>query len=233
MNDIAEVQVAKPKKPFTFSYSRLKNYEVCPKRHYEIDIAKNFKEDESEVLMWGEQVHKAAELYLTKGTPLPIGMPALQDWLDRIKLVPYDKLLAEQKLAITRDFAPAGYWDNNVWFRTKADVLGIAGPVALAVDWKTGKLIDDSQQLALMAAAAFANFPKLQKIRTEFVWLKEGPNVSTRQDFSRADMVPMWKNLWPRIEQLERAYNTNDYPAKPGYLCRKWCAVKTCEFNGI
>jgi PD-(D/E)XK nuclease superfamily len=220
-------------KPFTWSWSRLKNFETCPKRHYEVDIAKNYQEDESEHLVWGNEVHKAAELYIDKGKPLPVGMPTLQTWVDRIKDVPYDKLLVEQKLAITKDFAPAGYFDKNVWFRTKADVLGISGPVALAIDWKTGKLIEDNQQLALMAAACFANFSALQKIRTEFVWLKEGPDVSTREDFSRSDMIQMWKNIWPRIEQLEHAYNTNSYPAKPGALCRKWCVVRSCEFNGV
>jgi hypothetical protein len=222
----------KPSKPFAWSFSRLKNYETCPKRHYEVDIAKNFKEEGSEALLWGEQVHKAAELCLEKNEPLPIGMPTLQRWIDVIKDVKYDKLLVEQKLAITKDFQACGYFDRPCWFRTKADVLGIMGKVALAIDWKTGKFQEDSQQLALMAAAAFANFPALKQIRTEFIWLKEGPGVSTREDFLRADIVKIWKNIWPRIETLEHAYNTNTYPPKPGALCRKWCVVKSCPHNG-
>ena len=232
MNDIA-LSVPVSNKPFAWSWSKLKNYETCPKRHYEMDIAKNYQDEDSEFLVWGNEVHKAAELALTKGTELPIGMPSLQSWVDKIKDVPYDKLMVEQKLAITKNFTSCGYFDKPCWFRTKADVLGISGPVALAIDWKTGKLVEDNQQLALMAAACFANFPKLQKIRTEFVWLKEGPDVSTREDFSRSDMVGMWKNIWPRIEQLEHAYNTNTYPAKPGGLCRRYCAVKSCPHNGI
>jgi len=220
-------------KPFAWSFSRLKNYETCPRRHLEVDILKNFKEEGSEALMWGEQVHKAAELCLSKNEPLPVGMPALQSWIDKLKSVPYEKLLVEQKLAITKSFAACEYFAKSCWFRTKADVLGISGPVALAIDFKTGKLVEDSQQLALMAAATFANFPSIKRIRTEFVWLKEGPDVSTREDFNRSDMVQMWKNIWPRIETLEQAYNTNNYPPKPGALCRKWCPVKSCEFNGV
>lgn len=233
MNMQPSINTPAQNKPFAWSFSRLKNYETCPRRHLEVDILKNFKEEGSEALMWGEQVHKAAELCLSKNEDLPVGMPTLQYWIDYIKSVAYDKLLVEQKLAITRDFLPCGYFDKTCWFRTKADVLGIMGPVAIAIDWKTGKLQEDSQQLALMAAAAFANFPKLQKIRTEFIWLKEGRDVSTREDFNRSDMVQMWKNIWPRIETLENAYNTNNYPPKPGPLCRKWCPVKSCEFNGI
>ena len=232
MNDIA-LSVPVSNKPFAWSWSKLKNYETCPKRHYEVDIAKNYVEDQSEALTWGNEVHKAAELAIKDNKPLPVGMPTLQSWIDKLKSVPYEKLYVEQKLAITRDFSPCGYFDKPCWFRTKADVLGINGPVALAIDYKTGKLVEENQQLALMAAATFANFPAVQKIRTEFVWLKEGPDVSTREDFSRSDIIQVWKNIWPRIEQLEHAYNTNNYPAKPGALCRKWCVVKSCPHNGI
>ena len=219
-------------KPFAWSWSRLKNFETCPKRHLEVDVLKHFKEDDSELLEWGNHVHKAAELYLTKGTKLPVGMPVLQSWLDKIKGVAYDETYVEQKLAIRKDFSPCGYFDRDCWFRTKADFLGILSIVGLAVDWKTGKLVEDAQQLALMAASVFANFPQLQKIRTEFIWLKEGPNVSSREDFTRAGMVDMWRNLWPRIEALEHAYVTNTFPPKPGPLCRKWCVVSTCPHHG-
>jgi hypothetical protein len=197
-----------------------------------VDILKNFKEDESEALTWGNEVHKAAENYLSKGTKLPVGMPVLQSWLDKIGGVDYEEKFVEQKLAITKDFEPCGYFDYNTWFRGKADFLGITGPVALAVDWKTGKLIEDAQQLALLAACCFANFPKIHKIRTEFIWLKEGPGVSSREDFAREDMVGMWRNLWPRIEQLVRAHDTGLYPPKPGALCRRWCPVASCEHHG-
>lgn len=234
MNTVPVTSTTEPvsNRPFTWSFSRLKNYETCPRRHNEVDILKNFKEAESEALMWGYEVHKAAELYLRDGKPLPIGMPVLQSWMDKIKSVPYDQLLVEQKLAIAKDFSPAGYFDKNVWFRTKADILGITGPVALAIDLKTGKLLEDSQQLALMAAACFANFPEVQKIRTEFIWLKEGPNVSSRKDFDRKDMVTVWRGIWPRIEALEQAYNTKNYPPRPGALCRRWCPVSSCEYHG-
>ena len=186
-----------------------------------MDIAKNYQDEDSEFLVWGNEVHKAAELALTKGTELPIGMPSLQSWVDKIKDVPYDKLMVEQKLAITKNFTSCGYFDKPCWFRTKADVLGISGPVALAIDWKTGKLVEDNQQLALMAAACFANFPKLQKIRTEFVWLKEGPDVSTRETSPGPIWLACGKTYGHVLKrQLEHAYNTNTYPAKPGGLCR-------------
>ena len=46
-------------KPFAWSYSRLKNFESCPKRHWHLDIQKDIKEEEGEALLWGNVVHKA------------------------------------------------------------------------------------------------------------------------------------------------------------------------------
>ena len=219
-------------KPFTWSYSRLKNFETCPKRHFEIDIAKTVQEEESEHLQWGGIVHKAAAERLgPKKTPVHNGMGDLESWCQRIE-ARGGKILVEQRLAITKDFGPCGYFDRDVWFRTVVDALLLAPPVALAVDWKTGKILEDSVQLALAAQCVFAHHPDVKAVRSEFVWLKEGPDVSSREDFNRDHMQNLWANLWSRIEALETAHNTLTYPPKPGRLCQKWCPVISCPNHG-
>lgn len=217
-------------KAFAWSYTKLKNFESCPKRHWHVDIQKDVKEEESEQLLWGNMLHKAAAKRLTVGTTLQPGMDKLEEWCQRLLTGP-GVILVEQKLAITKDFGPCEWFAKEAWYRGIADVLKIHGPVALAIDWKTGKIIEDAVQLALMAACIFAHHPDVQKIRTEFVWLKEG-GVSSREDFDRNAMATVWRNLWPRIEALEHAHNTTSYPAKPGYLCRKWCPVTSCPHHG-
>lgn len=222
-------------KPFTWSYSRLNNFETCPKRHYHVDIAKEFREEESEQLKWGNAVHDALDKRISKGVPLPPGMTQYEPWAQRILAGAETKqfrIYTEQKLALTRDFGPTGYFDGNVWFRAKGDVIKVAGSAALAVDWKSGKILEDSVQLALTAACIFAQFPEVQAVRSEFVWLKEGDNVASREDFTRDDMPGLWRNLWPRIEALEQAHNTMTYPPRPGRLCRKYCPVTSCPHHG-
>lgn len=103
--------------------------------------------------------------------------------------------------------------------------------MALVADWKTGKILEDSVQLALMAQCVFAHHPEVQRVRSEFIWLKE--DATTRADFSREDMVKLWVSLNPRIAALEHAHNTTTYPAKPGSLCRRWCPVKACPHHGV
>lgn len=217
------------KKSFAWSYSKLKNFESCPKRHFHIDIKKDVKEEESEQLSWGNEVHKALADRLAKSKQLPVPMRSYEPWCVRIEKTP-GEILVEQKLAITSDFSPTTFFDNKAWYRAVGDVIKINGPVALIADWKTGKIIEDSVQLALSAACVFAHYPSIKMIRSEFIWLKEDAN--TTATFARADMPGLWKGLWPRIEALKRAHETQEYPAKPGYLCKNWCPVSKCAHHG-
>lgn len=225
-------------KPFSWSYTKLKNFEVCPKRHYNVDIVKAYKEKEGEQLLWGNAVHKAmAARCGEKAVPLPKSMEGYEKWAGRV-VTPPGKILVEQQLAIDENFTATSWFDSDAkkegrplpWYRGVADVLKLNGAVALAIDWKTGKVLDDAPQLALLAACIFAHYPEVKVIRTEFIWLKE--DAQTRQDFRRADMAAFWRGIYPRIETLENAHKTSDYPPKPGYLCRSYCPVTSCPHCG-
>jgi hypothetical protein len=217
-------------KPFTWSYSRLKNFEACPKKHFEVDIQKSIKEDDSDQLQWGDAVHKAMEARCgEKRTPLPDSMKDYEKWAERI-VTPGGNIYVEQKLALTKDFAFCGYFERGVWFRAKGDLIKVVDDVALVIDWKTGKILEDSVQLALTAACVFAKFPEVKKLRSKFIWLQH--DAETVEDFTPADMPGMWQSIWPRIKALEHAHNTTSYQAKPGRLCRSWCPVRSCPYYG-
>jgi hypothetical protein len=228
-------------KPFAWSYSRLKNFETCPKRHWHVDINRDVKEEEGEALLWGNEVHKAIENRIAKNAPMPYGMEPFEKWVQKVVTGqgnPGVQVLVEQQLAINANFGKTAWFPSDAkragtgdpWFRAKGDVIKIVGPVALIVDWKTGKPLEDSQQLALMAACVFAHYPEVMKVRSLFVWLKH--DCETKEDFHRNDMAAMWKHLWPRIETLKHAHDTTTYPAKPGPLCRRYCPVAACPHHG-
>ncbi|MGZ3672904.1 MAG: hypothetical protein ACXVCO_01220 [Ktedonobacterales bacterium] len=220
----------RPAKSFSWSYSRLKNYEACPKKHFEVDLQRNFKEEESEALLHGNITHDQAAKRIAKNIPLPAGQDFLEGWCQKIVGDGSVPILTEQKLAITKEFAPCEWFAKNAWYRGVADVAKITGPVALAVDWKTGKILEDSVQLGLMAACLFAHHPDVQVIRTHFVWLKD--EADSRQDFKRSEMPKFWRDLWPRIDSLENAFITTTYPAKSSGLCKRHCPVLSCGFHG-
>lgn len=216
-------------KPFAWSFSKLKNFETCPKRYHEIDVLKNVKEPESDQLAWGNRVHAALAATLGKGVPLPDEMKAYQSWVDKVAAGP-GKLYVEQKYAITRDFKPTSYFAPDVWYRGIGDVVRIDGPVGLVLDWKTGAIKIDSVQLMLMAQCLFSYFPTLQKVRSEYIWLQEDTN--TPEIFTRQDLANAWVGLLDRVQTLEDAGKTLSYPPKPSGLCRRHCPVNSCPYWG-
>lgn len=216
-------------KEWSWSYSKLKNYEQCPKRMYEVDISKNFKDTGGEALTWGNEVHDALAKALKNNTPLPKGMEAYAYWLDRVRRGS-GELHVEQKYAITRDFKKTTYFANDVWYRGIGDVVRIAGTMALVLDWKTGKVLDDPVQLMLMAQCLFSHFPTLTHVRSSYVWLKD--DCETPELLTRQEVADQWVELLARVNHMEQAAKAMNYPPKPGRLCRSYCPVTSCPFHG-
>lgn len=216
-------------KPFSWSYSRLKNFESCPHRYNEVDVLKHFAEGDSDQLIWGNKVHDAFKAALRSGTALPDEMKAYQKWADQAKTGP-GELLVEQKYALKSDFTPTEWFGPSAWCRIICDVVRVSGDIALAFDWKTGKVKDDPAQLFLAAQCVFAHFPDVKDVVTRFVWLQE--DTYTERVYNRSELGEHWIELLGRVGHMERAYNTDTYPKKPGRLCRAWCPVTTCEHNG-
>lgn len=221
-------------KAFSWSWSKLSAYETCPHQYYRMSVKKDVKGEETEALKEGNAVHEALAK-VVEGHELPSKYRHLEVWVDRLRLrpeqqAPSELYLAECKMAIREDFSLCGYFDKDVWYRGVADLIKIVGRVALVVDYKTGKIKEDGTQLALMAQCVFSKYPDIERIRSEFVWLKE--DATTRADFTRDDMPKIWAKLLPRVDRLKVAHETNTFPPKQGGLCNKWCLVKDCAFNG-
>lgn len=216
-------------KPFAWSWSKLKNFRVCPKRHYEVDIAKNIQEPESEQLKHGNLTHKALAKACNDGSQLPVEMLAYQRWVERVRSGP-GEIYTEQQYAIRRDFSKTSWYAPDAWCRCIGDVVKINGRVAMVLDWKTGKVLNDTQQLALMAQCIFSHFPEVTHVRSVYVWLAE--DCETYETYTREDMAELWAGLLDEVKTMEMAYDKTNYPAQPGRLCRRWCPVTTCEYHG-
>lgn len=218
---------------FSFSYSKMKNFDTCPKKHQEVDLLKRFN-DGGEGMKWGNEVHAALANAVSGKDPLPDTMKQWQKWVDK-----YDDnamtgtLLVEQQYAIKKDFQPTHYKDwNGAWLRVVVDYLRVAGPVARVVDWKTGKMVHESRQLMMSAQAVFAHHPLLQRILTEFVWLKEEYDTTTSEVFDRSTIMREWPPVLEKIKIMEDAKRLNNYPTNRSGLCFKYCPVTTCLYHG-
>lgn len=223
-------------KPFTWSWSKLKNYRTCPKRHYELDIAKTTKEEPTEMLLWGNQFHDAMAKYIGKGEPLPVTMKRYTkrpDDLIRMRDQGGYKVMVEQKLAMDKEFQATAFFDNHTWFRAVADVLVIVPEYnnAITIDWKTGnKMEPEFEQLALSAQTVFAHHPDVTSVTSYYYWA--GHDAETKQVYTRDKMLETWSHILPEVKQMEAAAKNMDYPPKPSGLCKHYCPVVSCPYHG-
>lgn len=217
-------------KSFAWSWSRLKNYRTCPKRHYHVDLAKDVKEEESEQLKWGNQLHDAMAKKIGGGIALPKSMPAKVADQARQLVEAGANIKVELKLAMDKEFQPTPWFGATTWFRGIVDVLGLNQEYAVAIDWKTGgKIEPDMEQLALNAQLIFA-FEDVKTVHTAYYWTQHGEE--TVRSYTRDDMRPLWTKLLPEVAKMEQAAIDMNYPPTPSGLCKRYCPVRQCQYWG-
>lgn len=227
MNDIVPTVVDRP---FSWSYSALKNFESCPRRYQAYAVTKEVVEPESDAIRQGHALHTAFEQRVTQGTELPLGMGMHEPMLSKLASAP-GKIYAEQKLALTPELKASAWFGKHAWFRTVVDYTNVRDDgSATVLDYKTGRVSADTTQLDLIAATLFAHQRKVKHVKAALVFVAYGQ--TERAEYVREDVTAIWGRVLPRVKKLWQARQENVYPPKPGPFCRRWCQVKTCPFNG-
>lgn len=207
-----------------WTYSQLDKFETCPRQFYHARVKKDFPEPPTEATIWGERVHKALELRVKEGTPLPEGMTQWEGIANKFAGLAGEKY-CELQMAVDRNFQPADW--NNAWSRGIADLIIINKDKAAIFDHKTGRR-KPTEQLMLYAGYTFAMFPDVDYVTTGFVWLKD--KKIDKQEFTREQVSEIWLEFLPRVRKLEMAYEKDNWPCRPSGLCHGWCPAKSCEF---
>lgn len=214
---------------FSWSYSRLKNYETCPKRHYHYDIAKDITEPETFAMSEGHAVHKALELRISKNKSLPLGMGQYEKTMKTLAGLPAE-IYVEQKLALTRDFEPVAFFGSGVWFRTVADFCAVKGRNAAVIDYKTGRPQADMTQLQLLSATIMHHMPSVQSVQARLLFLNH--DRSEKAEYTRDELPGIWGGILPRVRRLQKAVVDQEFPPRPNGLCVRYCAVTSCPYHG-
>lgn len=209
-------------KHMPWSYTALSTFEQCPKKYYELRVAKRFKDTLSKEAELGVKIHKAVENYARGVGAYPAEVESAKPLVDRL-LDTHGARLVEQKLGVTYDFKPTEFFGRDVWYRGVVDFAIIGEDKAIVVDYKTGKRRDNPDQLALMSAAIMAKYPQVQETRTMYLWLKTAE--VTPQTYTRADAI--WPDFVQRYARMVHAHEKGNWPARPSPLCA-WCPVTDC-----
>lgn len=227
-------------KSFAWSFSKLKNFETCPRRYQAIDVDKTVQQGRSEALEEGDELHEAMRNRVQGSTPLPPHLIYMERWAEKLTRVlhPYQIILCERKLSIDRQGNPTSYFDKPTWLRTKIDYIRTMPTgrgeedFAHVVDYKTGRppKVSDNTQLLINAHLIFLHFKKVTKMRIDYLWTKY--NDTSHEMFSREETPKAFDALLPRVSALEQAHATGEFPPKPCGLCEEYCDVTTCEHHG-
>ena len=213
----------------THSFSSIKMYENCPKRYYHQRIRKEVQDKGSDATIYGERIHEALEHRLESKVNLPKESEGYEVLCRGIeKTARGGTLLVEQKLTLSEDLTPTGWWDGDAWVRSILDVLVLHNDTAVVMDWKTGKRRPDFTQVELFALQVFSHFPDIDKVKSSFLWLKDMQMDS--KTYYRDELGSMWGSLLQRISRIEQSLAHDKWPPKPSGLCNYCPAKNICVY---
>jgi RecB family exonuclease len=195
-----------------------------------VKVLKKYPFPETEAILYGKELHSAAEHYIKDDTPLPPQFEFVKDMLDALKAKPGRKL-CEHEMGVTVDLRPCGFMDKDVWVRGIADLLIIDDEnlTARVVDYKTGNnKYPDREQLRLMALMVFVHFPHIRKVSGGLLFVVK--NDLVKASFLRGEAEEYWWDYRQRVARIEKAHDTGVWTPTPTPLCG-WCVVNTCEYN--
>lgn len=226
-----ETNAPAPFRVIPWSYSSLQSYETCPRRHRITKLAKLVKEPQTAQLAWGNEVHNALDKAVQGTDGLGARFASYQPIVDKVLSTP-GEVTSERNFALTRSFAPVDYWHPEAWVRGKADLTILREKSGFLLDWKTGKVKDDPDQLNLFAAVLLSEKPLLERVYTGFVFLAANKVITKTVERAAAPMI--WQGFVQRVARLEHSVKHDDFPPRPSGLCREYCPVgkKHCEFCG-
>jgi len=227
-----------------WSFSRLNTFEKCPKQFKLKYIDKVFPpfDDAAPHLIHGRKAHALMELILkAKNTDLlsdefKAVLPILE------ALIASDSLTVEGQRAFDCKLNEVSWFDSDnkkkgkgkVWVRVIFDVLCISiNGVLIIIDWKTGKISTNKDQLRLFAGAGMAIFPEVDKVLTAYIWLDHPTAKPLIAEYTRLDFDSIWQEFGDRAELIQLCIESGNWEPKPCAFNCKWCEATCvqCEFT--
>lgn len=217
-----------PKAPPQFtawSYSRLKDYEKCP-RLAKFKYLDKIKEEENAAMGRGSAIHKLAEDFSkisAKKEKCPAELKVFEMFFRDLQK---QKVMVEEQWAFDKEWKKVDWFDKECWYRGKVDChyLDIKEHVLHIIDHKTGKVYMDSvDQLELYAVCGFILYPDVPVVRAKLWYLDAGEEVVA--EFKRSELKAL-KAKWEK--RVKPMFTDKWFAAKVGNHCR-WCSFSKAK----
>jgi len=230
-------------KTIAWSWTRLNDFETCPRMFQGKYITKDFPKPDFDQphFIKGRAIHKAIEDYLKDGVVIPypivagdekffVNLDFLAPLFDKMSRA--DSMTVEENICFAFDLTKRSWFAKDAWCRVIFDALVIVDDFALIIDWKSGKVKRHSDQLKLFAAAAMTLFPKVNRVMTAYIWCEHPKSKPTFSEYTRAEHDDLWMEFGDRAELIQMASESGNWPSKENNFCRFCDALPSqCEFK--
>ena len=231
-----------------WSYTRLKDFERCPlifklKNIPNAQGKKDVPFSSSPAMEEGKRKHKILEraaLTLQKdrqSTLPPSEMSHVYPILNGFTKI--NQIISpEMDIAFKEDLTLCSWFDKQTWLRVKVDLMGVAvnaansgydyqNDVVNILDWKTGKVRVDMDQLRLYNVAALLYNPEAYEARSALVFVdhKQSSKILVTK---REDLTTELTEFTDRSEAIQIAVERDSWPAVKNMFC-KWCPANVLQ----
>jgi len=218
-----------PELPIVMSFGHLNDYITCPKKFWHRYIANDCpKEVKSSQQLSGINVHDVIKRRLKLREPLPQELSQHEPTCAAILADTESVQHVELGLGCTADGKPCSFFDPACRLRSRIDLCALRSPLAVIIDWKTGKPWEDPLELSVQGLLLKIHYSELETIRAFYWWLRTGKPGPTYT----IDLVKTWNNVARWMAGIKFRIDNNDWPPDENPLC-PWCPVSKaqCEFK--
>ena len=214
------------KKNVSWSAATLESFTMCPQRFYRTQVIKDIEAKPTPAADYSNQFHELLGQALV-GNPFPEKFARFQHMVDLVRALPGEHSVFKT-LAVDRQLKPCSL--DKAWVKTTVDCVVANGREAVLFFWKTGQK-EPSDASKLSAAIYFCLNHESVTIHIRTFWLRAG--VVEKETFTRDQLPELWRMFVPAYKRLLEAHETGVWKATPCGLCKKYCEVKECRFNGV
>lgn len=219
-------------KAVKWSHSGLKQFKTCPRQYHEVKVLQKWPREETAQTLYGTRLHEQAELFIRDGRPLDEEFKFLQPTLDALAEMPGRKL-PEYEMALTHTLQPCEFTSKNYWVRGIADLVVVDDDnlTARIFDYKSGSdKYPDVDQLTLMSLMVFKHFPHIRRVTSGLLFVLK--NSTVKHSVDREQENTLWWKYREDVGRIAMAHATGVWNPQQSGLCRRYCQVVSCEFNG-
>lgn len=231
-----------------WSYTRLKDFERCPLIFKLKYVTKEILFTENAATKEGTRKHKILE-NATKALVRTPDLKLVESDVSHVYPIlngfikSNDSINAELELAFNSRLEKCSWFAQEAWLRIKIDLVGVKKgaltdtafetqrDVAAIIDWKTGKVRVDEDQLRLYNLGILLSDPNIGEAQSSLVFIDQ-KQVSKVLATRRTQMAVEIEEFADRAEAIQIASEKDHWPPQQNQFCGRCEAnVLQCEFK--